>query len=107
MDKHFDLIAIGGGSGGLSAPEWAARYYGKNCAIIESQALGGTCVNAGCVPKKVMWFAAQQAHHLALAQEYGFEIDIKQHNWQNLVSGRRHLASMPAVSRDSTIATAS
>ncbi|TNG00357.1 MAG: glutathione-disulfide reductase [Gammaproteobacteria bacterium] len=89
MDKHFDLIAIGGGSGGLSAPEWAARYYGKRCAIIESQALGGTCVNAGCVPKKVMWFAAQQAHHLATAKDYGFEINVKGHDWKTLITSRQ------------------
>jgi glutathione reductase (NADPH) len=89
MNTHFDLIAIGGGSGGLSAPEWAARYYGKRCAIIESKALGGTCVNAGCVPKKVMWFAAQHAHHLARARDYGFDVNVKDHDWKTLVQGRR------------------
>lgn len=50
----YDLIAIGGGSGGLSVAERAA-VYGKKCAVIESGKIGGTCVNVGCVPKKIMW----------------------------------------------------
>ncbi|MDH5409697.1 MAG: FAD-dependent oxidoreductase, partial [Gammaproteobacteria bacterium] len=60
MSKHYDLIAIGAGSGGLSAAERAAEY-GKKTAVIENQKLGGTCVNIGCVPKKVMWFGSQIA----------------------------------------------
>ena len=77
MTKHYDLIAIGGGSGGLSVAERAARY-GANCAVIEKGPLGGTCVNVGCVPKKVMWFGASIAHTLAEAPSYGFELgDIK------------------------------
>ena len=66
MSKHYDLIAIGGGSGGLSVAERAARY-GKSCAVIESGDLGGTCVNVGCVPKKVMWYGAEVAHKLEMA----------------------------------------
>jgi len=71
MTTHYDLIAIGGGSGGLSVAERAAQY-GARCAVIESVALGGTCVNVGCVPKKVMWFAADLAHALKDAGDYGF-----------------------------------
>lgn len=89
MDSHFDLIAIGGGSGGLSAPEWAARYYGKKCAVIEAKALGGTCVNAGCVPKKIMWFAARHAHNLHTIKDFGFDISNNGHNWQELLKGRQ------------------
>ena len=66
MTKHYDLVAIGGGSGGLSVAERAARY-GARCAVIEKGPLGGTCVNVGCVPKKVMWFGASIAHTLAEA----------------------------------------
>ena len=58
--KHYDMIAIGAGSGGLSAVERASEY-GKKCAIIEMKTIGGTCVNVGCVPKKVMWYAANTA----------------------------------------------
>jgi len=68
MTRHYDMIAIGGGSGGLSAPERAARY-GKRCAVIEAKKLGGTCVNVGCVPKKVMWFGANLAHALGVAED--------------------------------------
>ena len=53
MTKHYDYIAIGGGSGGIASLNRAANY-GKKCAIIEANQLGGTCVNLGCVPKKVM-----------------------------------------------------
>src|SRR5580704_19766339 len=52
----FDLISIGGGSGGLACAQRAAEY-GAKTAVIESGRLGGTCVNVGCVPKKVMWNA--------------------------------------------------
>jgi glutathione reductase (NADPH) len=69
--EAFDLICIGGGSGGLACAQRAAEY-GAKCAVIESGRLGGTCVNAGCVPKKVMWNAAGIALALADAGDYGF-----------------------------------
>ena len=53
MTNHYDLIAIGGGSGGLAVAKKAAEY-GKRVAIVEGSRMGGTCVNNGCVPKKVM-----------------------------------------------------
>ena len=58
--EAFDLISIGGGSGGLACAQRAAEY-GAKAAVIESHRLGGTCVNVGCVPKKVMWNAASIA----------------------------------------------
>ena len=60
MSKHYDYIAIGGGSGGIASINRAASY-GKKCALIEAKQLGGTCVNVGCVPKKVMWYGANMA----------------------------------------------
>lgn len=51
-DLNYDLIVIGGGSGGIAAAKKAAVNYGKKCAIIEKSLIGGTCVNLGCVPKK-------------------------------------------------------
>ncbi len=87
MSKHFDLIAIGGGSGGLSVAERAASY-GAQCAIVESDMLGGTCVNVGCVPKKVMWYAADMAHSLSNAADYGFSIEQKGFNWGALIKAR-------------------
>ena len=64
-NNHYDIIAIGAGSGGLSAVERASEY-GKKCALIEEKTIGGTCVNVGCVPKKVMWFAANTATHIKI-----------------------------------------
>ncbi len=87
MTQHYDLIAIGGGSGGLSAAERAARY-GAKCAVVEKGRLGGTCVNAGCVPKKVMWFAASIAHTLEEAPAYGFQIGEKRLDWGKLKTSR-------------------
>jgi glutathione reductase (NADPH) len=69
----FDLISIGGGSGGLACAQRAAEH-GAKTAVIESGRLGGTCVNVGCVPKKVMWNAASIAAALGDAGDYGFAI---------------------------------
>jgi len=56
-EKHYDLLVLGGGSGGLAVAEKAAAF-GRKVGVIEEKRLGGTCVNNGCVPKKVMWYAA-------------------------------------------------
>ena len=87
MKNNFDLMVIGGGSGGLASAQRAAEY-GANVAVIEQASLGGTCVNVGCVPKKVMWYAAQHASHFKLAADYGFDIKIKSHNWAQLKNKR-------------------
>ncbi len=87
MSQHYDLIAIGGGSGGLSVAERAARY-GARCAVVERGRLGGTCVNVGCVPKKVMWFAASIAHTLHDAPHYGFSIGDSGFDWAKLKAAR-------------------
>lgn len=92
MSKHYDLIAIGGGSGGLSVAERAARY-GKSCAVVETGDLGGTCVNVGCVPKKVMWYGAEVAHKLEMAADYGFSIEQKGFDWADLVKKREDYIS--------------
>ena len=87
MTQHYDLIAIGGGSGGLSVAERAARY-GARCAVVEKGPLGGTCVNAGCVPKKVMWFGASIAHMLQEASSSVFDITASQFDWSALKAAR-------------------
>ncbi len=87
MKTDFDLVVIGGGSGGLAHAQRAAEY-GARAAVIESGRLGGTCVNVGCVPKKVMWYAAQQAHHFAHAPDYGFDLDVRGHDWGALKERR-------------------
>ncbi len=69
--QHYDLICIGGGSGGLAAAKRAAEY-GAKVLVIEAKKLGGTCVNVGCVPKKITWHAAQITDFARLAKDYGF-----------------------------------
>ena len=87
MSKHYDLIAIGGGSGGISVAERAAMH-GARCAVIERGVIGGTCVNVGCVPKKVMWYGANMAYTLQNAADYGFDIVNNGFSWQKLVKAR-------------------
>ena len=86
--KHYDYLAIGGGSGGIASINRAASY-GKKCAIIEGKHLGGTCVNVGCVPKKVMWYGANIAEALhKYAPDYGFDVDVKGFDFAKLVASR-------------------
>ena len=80
MTTDYDLIVIGGGSGGLACAQRAADH-GARALVIESHRLGGTCVNVGCVPKKLMWNAAQLAHAVAEARDYGFELTLQRHDW--------------------------
>lgn len=79
--KVYDYLVIGGGSGGLASARRAASY-GVNTAIIEHGRLGGTCVNVGCVPKKIMWNAAALAETVRYGylRDYGLNIpsqDVK------------------------------
>lgn len=85
--REFDLFVIGGGSGGLAAAQRAAEY-GARAAVAELGALGGTCVNVGCVPKKLMWNAAAIAHAIADAPGYGFSVTADGHDWAALKSRR-------------------
>ena len=88
MTRHYDYLAIGGGSGGIASINRAAMY-GQKCALIEAKELGGTCVNVGCVPKKVMWHAAQIAEAIHnYGPDYGFDTTVNQFNWQTLVKNR-------------------
>jgi len=83
----YDLLVIGGGSGGLAAAQRAAQH-GARALVFESGRLGGTCVNVGCVPKKVMWTAAQLAQGLQDAADYGFELTVSRHDWPRLKAAR-------------------
>ena len=93
MNQHYDVIAIGAGSGGLSVVEKAAAH-GKKAAVIEmNDDLGGTCVNRGCVPKKVMWYAAELAHAQHHMLDYGFDIKTGSVDWPKLVMKRENMIS--------------
>ncbi len=87
MKNEFDLIVIGGGSGGLASAQRAAEY-GKNVALIEKAPLGGTCVNVGCVPKKIMWYASHLTHQMEIAEDYGFNFSPVTHEWKPLKKRR-------------------
>jgi glutathione reductase (NADPH) len=87
VTDNFDLLVIGGGSGGLAHAQRAAEY-GAKAAAVEYAPLGGTCVNVGCVPKKVMWYAAQHAHQIHHAPDYGFDVVVNGHDWGALKSRR-------------------
>ena len=83
MNKQYDLLVIGGGSGGVATSNRAASH-GAKCALIESGRIGGTCVNVGCVPKKIMWNAANLMHALDEAPDYGIVPGPATFDWTKL-----------------------
>jgi len=76
VKQHYDVLIIGAGPGGYIAAEEAARY-GKSVAVVERQAIGGTCLNVGCIPSKAYLEHAHWVHSLKQAQHYGMDIDFK------------------------------
>ncbi|MEB2182553.1 glutathione-disulfide reductase [Xanthomonas campestris pv. campestris] len=84
----YDVVVLGGGSGGLAAAFRAAKH-GARVAIMEPGELGGTCVNLGCVPKKAMWLAADLASKIELAGALGFDVVRPTLTWQELVTHRQ------------------
>jgi glutathione reductase (NADPH) len=87
MSQRYDFIVIGGGSGGIAMANRAASY-GAKVALIEAGRLGGTCVNVGCVPKKLMWNAASIAHVFHEAGDYGFTARLERFDWSALKQSR-------------------
>lgn len=83
----FDLFVIGGGSGGVRAARmWATE--GNKVAIVEDTHWGGTCVNVGCVPKKLFVFASHFSHDFADAQAYGWNVGDTSFDWSRLVANK-------------------
>ncbi|MCJ1265211.1 Glutathione reductase [Lobaria immixta] len=74
MTKHYDFIVIGGGSGGSGAARRASGWYGAKTVLIENGLSGGTCVNVGCVPKKMTWNFASISETLKDGVHYGYDI---------------------------------
>ena len=82
-EHHFDFLAIGGGSGGIASAVRAASH-GARAAVVEHGRLGGTCVNVGCVPKKLMWYAASLGHAVHEYAGYGFDVSREGFSWASL-----------------------
>lgn len=89
MSYNYELLIIGAGSGGLAAAKRAAAYD-INVAVVEKESLGGTCVNRGCIPKKLMVYAADFALQDQLATSYGWSECQRQINWSQFLSKVHH-----------------
>jgi len=87
MARNYDYIVIGGGSGGIASARRAAAH-GARVLIIESNRMGGTCVNVGCVPKKVMWSTSAVAGTLRDAPGYGFSVGATRFDWATIKQAR-------------------
>ena len=85
MAYDFDLFVIGAGSGGISSARRAAQY-GANVGIAESWTLGGTCVNRGCVPKKLMMYASRFPDQFQAATGYGWSKVDSNFTWNQLIT---------------------
>ena len=88
MNKYdFDLFVIGAGSGGVRAARIAAGH-GARVGICESSRVGGTCVIRGCVPKKLLSYAAHFAEEFEDAEGYGWEVGQAKFNWSRLIANK-------------------
>lgn len=88
MDRSYDLIVLGAGSGGLAAAKRAAGY-GARVAIVEGDRVGGTCVIRGCVPKKLLVYGSAYRHLLADAASYGWNLGDVRHDPGTLLANVR------------------
>lgn len=84
-DPDFDFLVLGGGSAGVRAARVAADL-GAKVALVEDGDLGGTCVNLGCVPKKLLWYAAEFAELWRDARSYGWHVEPPRHDWAALIA---------------------
>lgn len=88
MRTHFGLIVVGAGSGGIRAARRAAAA-GVDVAVIEGGPLGGTCVNVGCVPKKLFVYGSEFKEQVEQAQGYGWTFGEGQFDWPTLIRNKR------------------
>jgi glutathione reductase (NADPH) len=85
MSYDFDLFVIGAGSGGVATARRAAEY-GAKVGIVEDDRLGGTCVNRGCVPKKLMVYASHFPEHFKAAAGYGWTVGETSFDWNTMIT---------------------
>ena len=83
----FDLLVIGGGSGGVACARRAASY-GARAAVIENNRLGGTCVHRGCIPKKMLVYASHFSHDFEDAAGYGWTVGERSFDWPAMVRAK-------------------
>ena len=88
MVKIFDLFVIGAGSGGVRAAR-VAGSRGLKVGIAESWSLGGTCVNRGCVPKKLYSYASHFSNEFEIMKSFGWDPKKPSFNWKKLVSNKK------------------
>ena len=97
MKYDFDLFVIGAGSGGVRTARMSANK-GLKVAIAEYQALGGTCVNVGCVPKKLFVYASEYGHSFDQAEGFGWDIKGRNFNWERLLKNKnREIERLNAI----------
>ncbi len=97
MDFDYDLFTIGAGSGGVRASRFAANL-GARVAVAEERYLGGTCVNAGCIPKKLFSYAAHFHDDIEDAENYGWQMAAPSFDWQTLVTNKdREIARLNGI----------
>ena len=87
MAYDFDLYVIGAGSGGVRAARFAAGF-GAKVAVAESRYLGGTCVNVGCVPKKLLVYGAHFAEDFEQASGFGWSLGEANFDWATLIANK-------------------
>ena len=87
MPYDFDLFVIGAGSGGVRAARFAAGF-GARVAVVESRYLGGTCVNVGCVPKKLLVYGAHFAEEFEQAKGFGWTPGEAEFDWATLIANK-------------------
>ncbi|KAK4496227.1 hypothetical protein PRZ48_012207 [Zasmidium cellare] len=92
IQKECDYLVLGGGSGGLASARRASAMYGAKAIAVEVDRLGGTCVNVGCVPKKITWNAAAIAEMLHKeVKPYGFSIqETGPFDWEGFTTKREN-----------------
>ncbi len=96
-EPEFDFLVLGGGSAGVRAARVAADL-GARVAVVEDSDLGGTCVNLGCVPKKLLWYAAEFAELWRDAQGYGWHVEPPRHDWATLIARKdREIARLNGI----------
>ena len=88
-EYDFDLITIGAGSGGVRASRVAAQY-GARVAIVEERYLGGTCVNVGCIPKKLFVYASEFSEAVEDAAGFGWTAPKPGFDWRKLIANKNH-----------------